>query len=97
MKLETGTAGKRNREFFAMTDPNQFLICEKVLRTLEDDAFQTRVESPVLSSHNANHQMDEHGNPIEGDHNQDLTQTVASPTGTQEMTKSPTSTHTSKK
>jgi hypothetical protein len=39
MKLETGTAGKRNREFFAMTDPNQFLICEKVLRTLEEDAL----------------------------------------------------------
>jgi hypothetical protein len=73
MKLETGTAGKRNREFFAMTDPNQFLICEKVLRTLEEDALQTRVESPALSSHMANQQMDDHGNPIDGDHTQDMT------------------------
>jgi len=42
MRLDSGTAGQRNRQFFAMTDPNQFLICEKVLRTLEEDAFTTR-------------------------------------------------------
>jgi hypothetical protein len=60
MKLETGTADKWNRVFFAMTDPNQFLICEKVLWILEDDAFQMRVESPVLSSHKVNHHLDEH-------------------------------------
>ena len=60
MKLETGTAIKWNRELFAMTDPNQFLICEKVLWILEDDAFQMNVESPVFSSNNANHHLDEH-------------------------------------
>jgi hypothetical protein len=46
MRLDSGTAGQRNREFFAMTDPNQFLICEKVLRTFEEDAFKNRVGSP---------------------------------------------------
>jgi hypothetical protein len=31
MRPETGAAGARTRAFFAQTDPNQFLICEKVL------------------------------------------------------------------
>jgi hypothetical protein len=47
MKLDSGTAGQRNREFFAMTDPNQFMICEKVLKTLEEENFKTRVASPA--------------------------------------------------
>ena len=40
MKEESNAPGMRNRQFFAQTDPNQFMICEKVLRTLEDENSQ---------------------------------------------------------
>ena len=37
MKEESQAPGDRTRKFFAQTDPNQFMICEKVLRTLDDE------------------------------------------------------------
>ncbi len=52
MHLDSGDAGKGNRTFFAQTDPNQFLICEKALRTLEENPthVKTQPTSPTAAT-----------------------------------------------
>ncbi|TNV82030.1 hypothetical protein FGO68_gene16144 [Halteria grandinella] len=52
MRPETGTAGTITRSFFSQTQPNQFIICEKVLPTLEEDTRQQIAFSAAISPTN---------------------------------------------